>query len=95
MSLPMKRAFRLCPALVALLAACSGNMDQQGSEHTAQARVLIKKVPAEVGCVQISAQGEQAKLFSFDVKGGDSTELQLSGLPSGKVLFTADAFGTA
>lgn len=95
-------SFSGCLALVALalasggvgLGGCAGG--GRSSEDLGQARLAIGNVPNNVHCVRVTAQGvSRTVVRSVDVMPGQTVQTTLSGLPTGQVVFTAQAFSTA
>ena len=95
-------SFGRCLALAAL-ALASGGVGLDGcaggggsDEDLGQARLAIGNVPNNVHCVRITAQGASRTVVrSVDVMPGQTVQTTLSGLPTGQVVFTAEAFSTA
>jgi hypothetical protein len=53
--------------------------------------VAITSVPADVGCIRLTAMGTRTATTSFDVTAGSSSVLLLTGVPTGSVQFSGDA----
>jgi hypothetical protein len=53
--------------------------------------VAITSVPADVGCIRLTAMGTRTMTTSFDVAAGSSSVLLLTGVPTGAVQFSGDA----
>jgi cysteine-rich repeat protein len=88
----MKRAIAsVLATLVCGGIGCSGRSSGQGDELTGTAQVAITAAPSDGTCIQINADGFRTVTQSFDVAVGMSTVLQMSGLPLGTVIFSANA----
>ncbi len=78
-------------AALALLAApvisCSAKDDAVGVVHLA-----LTQVPSDVRCIRVTATASRVVTQLFDVAPGGSTVLQVTGVPTGVVQFTVDAF---
>ncbi len=61
-------------------------------EETGEIRVAITLVPADVQCIRIFADGSRFVNQKFPVTPGMSSVIQMHGIPTGHVNFTADAF---
>jgi hypothetical protein len=97
-----QRVFRgkLAAAAAALvMSACAdgdGGQERSGAgEPLGSARIALERVPQDVLCIRLDASrdGQASKLY--DVQPGDGSVFELRGLPTGSVVFTADAYGTA
>jgi hypothetical protein len=76
------------------LVACVSHTEE--SELTGRASMAIADVPSNVSCIQVSAAtSSRTATDSFDVTAGQSTVLELSGIPTGAVTFTGSAFASA
>ncbi len=75
------------------LAACSdGESDTEG---VGSASVAVTQAPADVRCIEITAQGSRIVTRSFNVATGADTHFDMHGLPTGVVNFSAKAFNVA
>jgi len=62
----------------------------------ARALVEVQEVPSSIGCIRITVLGsDRSSMHQFDTVPGERASLSLSGLPTGNVTFTAEAFPTA
>jgi hypothetical protein len=64
-------------------------------EEVGTVRVAITAVPADVGCIRLTAVGSRTVTEPFDVTAGASSVLLLGGVPTGGVQFSGDAFAGA
>jgi hypothetical protein len=69
--------------------------ETQNDSDTGVAEVALTAVPSDVQCVVIVAAGTRTVQQSFDVAPGQPALLSLSGLPSGAVTFSGQAFSGA
>jgi hypothetical protein len=77
---------------VALACSACGEPDEV---DTGSARIALTQAPPGVGCVAIVAQGTRTLRRSIDVTAGVSTRFDMTGLPTGVVSLTGNAFDTA
>jgi len=89
-------AFPLLLTITAAPAACS-SAPPASAEHTAQVSASVTAVPTGVACIAIDAGVAEEPLVTerFTVAAGQSTTLNMTGLPSGAVTFSAFAYSTA
>ena len=78
----------LALATLAQVSACSSAAD----EDLGVVRIAITQVPADVACLRITAVGSRTVSRTFAVSPGASSILLMTGLPTGQVQFTGDAF---
>jgi len=78
--------------LVALGAAVDVGCGNTPPQDVSVARLAITTVPADVNCLRITAVGARTVIQQFDVTPGTSSSMLVTGLPTGDVVFTADAF---
>jgi hypothetical protein len=77
-------------------AGCSGG----GSEYSGggagpelgEAVLELKRAPTDALCLRVQAVGRRTEIRDIDLNPGGSTSFALSGLPTGQVTFSADAF---
>jgi len=79
----------LLPAVIFLGALGCSSVDDS---ETGQVQVAITSVPSNVNCVRITAQGARTVVSSFSVSPGQSSVLQMGGLPLGQDQFLGEAF---
>lgn len=95
----LRRATRAGSSLTALfvIGACGGAepRDPGSPSETGQAVLAITQVPSDVSCVQVTVAGSRTVVRKFDVAPGSSSIMTLSGLPTGNVTFSEDAFDAA
>ncbi len=81
---------RLSGALLALFCACGGN---EPEADLGEASVALTSAPLDAACLRIDVAGTKRSAERlFDLGPGSSTILTLAGLPTGEVVFSADAF---
>jgi len=91
----IRRAVLLSPLAVTVIVAC-GSQAGSAAEDIGEARAEITQVPADVLCVQISIVGQSStSTRQFDVTPGQSSVLDMKGLPIGADTFKGAAFGSA
>ncbi len=73
---------------------CSSAGEGGDDESTGVAQVAISQVPFDgsVGCIAVTATGTHAKTQSVDVAPGQSTVIDMHGLPVGTVSFVGNAY---
>src|SRR5258706_2849413 len=72
--------------------------DQQASinpEDTGTISLDLVNAPADATCLRLTVKGTTVAVRSFTLKTTQNTTLMASGLPTGQVLVTGEAFGTA
>ncbi len=91
----MKKILAAFPLLLIVGSACSSA--PVAGEHSAQVSASVTAVPTGVACIAIDAGVAEEPLFTqrFDVAAGKATTLNMTGLPSGAVTFSAFAYATA
>ena len=62
------------------------------SESVGSVELLLSSVPADAACLQVTISGSRSVSKSFDLGGGTSPKLTVSGLPVGAVKVEANAF---
>jgi hypothetical protein len=79
------------------LLGCGGAGGPGGpGEAVGTAALAVMSVPADVACLRITAQGAARQVVtSIDVTAGQTVAATLSGLPTGQVAFSGDAFNVA
>jgi hypothetical protein len=81
----------LLPALLLPVVGCDDDKAQQ--TETGQAMLSVGTIPEGVACVRVTAAGEFREVVTdYDVTPGATLGEALSGLPVGKVLFSANAY---
>jgi hypothetical protein len=65
------------------------------AEEVGVVRVAITSVPADVRCIRLTATGSRTVSRLFDVAPNMSSVLLMSGVPTGMVQFSGDAFADA
>ncbi|MEW5849789.1 MAG: MopE-related protein [Myxococcota bacterium] len=87
---------RIAPGAFLLAAlttmGCGNRGDGVDVVDNGTAVVALSQAPSDVSCVQVTVEGTRTVTRSFDVQPGSSTEFFLSGLPTGQVDFTGNAF---
>ena len=71
-------------------AACSDG--ESDPESVGSASVAVTQAPADVRCIEVTAQGSRIVTRSFSVAAGADTRFDMHGLPTGIVNFSAQAF---
>jgi hypothetical protein len=61
-------------------------------EELAQLTVTVSDVPTDVHCVSLLIAADTSETRKFDLQPGQPAELNLARVPTGSVVFTADAF---
>jgi hypothetical protein len=89
----LKLAAPVVLASVVLAACGSSGLDE--SENTGVATAAVTNVPSDVGCIEITVNGNRTVDRKFDVVAGASSILALSGLPVGSVTFLGQAYSGA
>src|SRR5215469_5877734 len=87
----------LFPTLVLSLggaAGCSGSPGPSARDASGSAQFAITQVPSTVQCVEIDVTGGVFVTQRFPVLGGESSVLNMGGLPVGNVDVTGAAFDT-
>ena len=83
-------------ALGSLTAAAGCSADSESDPSSVgSASVAITQAPSDVGCIEITAQGNRIVTRSFDLVPGASTVFNMNGLPTGVVNFSGKAFNLA
>jgi len=91
-----KRMLALCAFVaVPFVGAGCSSVDDLDSEGTASAVIAITTVPTGVQCVNITATGSRVATSSFSVTTGIAATLSMTGLPTGSVTFSGNAFAAA
>lgn len=75
------------------LGGCSSNAPPGGDEGAI--RIALEAVPTNVACLTITVDGARHVAKGFDVTAGDSSVIQMSGLPVGTVQIAGTAFSQA
>ena len=95
----MNPIFRfVCLAVMSLGLPCLAGCDQEStardpSSEVEQVQIKIENVPAEVACLHITASGASREMVRvLDVVEGQNVVESMSGLPIGKVVFSASAY---
>src|SRR5262245_2036939 len=88
---------RLGAAVALLAAALQAGCGSRGSQDdVGSVRVAITMVPADVGCIALTATGTaRTASRQFDVAPGASSVLTMPGVPTGSVVFSGQAFAGA
>jgi hypothetical protein len=92
------RAAELATVVAAALLAPTAGCDDGKHEPTETGAVLLSvdSIPDGVACVRVTAAGEFRQVVTdYAVTPGASLSESLSGLPVGKVLFSANAYSQA
>jgi len=83
----------------AFMATACGAADNQtasgesgASENVGSVDLLLSKVPADAGCLQVTVVGSRTVSKSFDLAPGTSPKFSINGLPVGIVKVDANAF---
>jgi hypothetical protein len=77
-------------AALALVSGCAAQFD---GDEEGQAVAQITNVPSQIACIRINIKGATRNVErKFSVSAGQSATLTMSGLPTGEVTFTGDAF---
>ena len=67
-----------------------------GPTETGEALLSVATIPEGVTCVRVTAAGEFRQVVTdYDVTAGSSLSATLSGLPVGRILFSANAYAQA
>jgi hypothetical protein len=91
----IRYAFLLFP-LAAVVSAGCGSEPDASSDDIGEARAAITQVPGDVHCVQVSVVGaSRTTTRQFDVTPGQSSVLDMKGLPIGADTFKGSAFDSA
>ncbi len=64
-------------------------------ENIGVVRLELTAIPADVNCLRLTAQGARTVVQQFDVIPGTDASLLVTGLPTGLVTITADAFAAS
>src|SRR5262245_23054035 len=73
--------------LLPIAPACSSGADS--SDGIGEARMEVTQVPPGVGCLHVVAAATRTVAFDFNVSPGTSSVLNLTGIPTGRVDFSA------
>lgn len=88
------RPVRLAPLALATLGCGSFDLPE-GPPDVEQVTLQIEAVPADVGCVRLTATGPGRTVTrEVEAKPGGAIVESFGGLPVGMVVFKAEAFGT-
>jgi hypothetical protein len=92
-SLTRPRLVALGALLALLLPAAGCGEDAPEPTETGEALLSVGTIPDGVTCVRVTAAGEFRQVVTdYDVTAGSTLVESLSGLPVGKVLFSANAY---
>jgi hypothetical protein len=81
---------------IVLLAAASGCEQRPAADgDLGQVTIALTQVPANVACLRITAAGSRTVQSAFAVMPGQPSTLTVTGLPTGQVSFSGEAFSTA
>jgi hypothetical protein len=83
--------FLLVPAITAF-AACGGPADSNDPAAFGSAEIHLTAAPSDVYCLRVQASGSRFVEKTVDVLPGQSTVFTMTGLPTGNVTFSGDAF---
>lgn len=78
-----------------VFAACGGPADDNDPMTFGSAEIHLTAAPSDVYCVRVQAQGSRFQEKTVDVVPGQSTVFTMTGLPTGNVTFSGDAFNQA
>jgi len=83
-----KVVFSVC----SLLAGASCAPGAGPKEGVASVQLAIREAPADAACLRVNAVGTKTVTRLFGLTPGQSTEFNMGALPTGSVVFSADAF---
>src|SRR5258706_7741493 len=76
--------------LLSIALACSSSVNPP--DGIGEARMEVTQVPPGVGCLRVVAAATRTVQLDFNVSPGASSVLNLNGIPTGRVDFSASAF---
>jgi hypothetical protein len=89
---PMTIPKKLIVPILVLSTALACSSGANPPDGIGEARMEVTQVPQGVGCLRVVAAATRAVEFDFNVSPGTSSVLNLSGIPTGRVDFSASAF---
>ena len=82
-------------ATLSLTTGCDSGKESM-SEESAEAKIVLDTVPADVSCIRVTIAGQNREVVrDIEATTGQGISESLTGLPIGPVTFTADAYAVA